>query len=86
MSIENIRSKIPNNVSVYELLKDFDNIVCIEIEEFDEPFQQEILLDIMFDIENNNIIIIMSKNVLDNNNIYGMRYMEFLILTILNSN
>ena len=53
-------------------------MVCIEIEEFDEAFLQEKLLDIMFDIKNNDISIIMSKNVLDNDYVDAMRYMELL--------
>ena len=77
-TIESIRNKIPNNLCAYELLKDFEKMVCIEIEEFDEPFLQEKLLDIMFDIENKDILIIMSKNILDNDYIDAMRYMEYL--------
>ena len=43
-----MRNKIPNNISMCELLNNFDKIICIEIERFDESSIQEKMME-MYD-------------------------------------
>ena len=53
-------------------------MVCIKIEEDDETCVHETLIDLTFYIKNNDIITIMSKNPLNNDNTDAMSLMEHL--------
>ena len=56
-TIDQLQNKIPNNISMCELLNNFKEIICVQIKRFNESSIQEKMME-MYDIENNDVIIL----------------------------
>ena len=74
-SMHQLRGKIPNNMFLFDLIADMENISCIETDDFDHRSIDVNIHDISIE-EENDTVIIMSKGPLDIDYINVLKYLD----------